>query len=170
MLLYCNHKILCKESCWTISNITAGTIDQIKKVINAEIFPILIKLLYSKEIEIQKEAVWAITNATTCNDRDVVNYLVEQGCIEPLVILLDFPDPALTLTILEALQNILICGIDEENETNIFIGRLAACKGIEKIEELQGHKNINVYKKAIQILENFFDAEDVNESEVVDFI
>ncbi len=34
-----------KEACWTISNITAGTGEQIQAVINANLFPKLIELL-----------------------------------------------------------------------------------------------------------------------------
>ena len=73
-----------KEACWTISNITAGhltlpyptyysnrlfslagTSGQIQAVINAGVFPKLIALLQSSEFDIQKEAAWAVSNATS---------------------------------------------------------------------------------------------------------
>ena len=34
-----------KEACWTISNITAGNRQQIQAVIDANVFPVLIKIL-----------------------------------------------------------------------------------------------------------------------------
>ena len=34
-----------KEACWTISNITAGNRQQIQAVIDANVFPVLIRIL-----------------------------------------------------------------------------------------------------------------------------
>ena len=42
-----------KEACWTISNVTAGTAEQIQVVINASVFPKLIELLQASEFDIQ---------------------------------------------------------------------------------------------------------------------
>jgi hypothetical protein len=42
-----------KEACWTLSNVTAGTAEQIQSVINACVFPKLIQLLGSSEFDIQ---------------------------------------------------------------------------------------------------------------------
>jgi hypothetical protein len=45
-LLTANHKkSIKKEACWTISNITAGTKEQIQCVIDANILPPLVHLL-----------------------------------------------------------------------------------------------------------------------------
>ena len=45
-----------KEACWTISNMTAGTRDQIQAIIEASIIPPVIHLLSNAEFDIKKEA------------------------------------------------------------------------------------------------------------------
>ncbi len=52
-----------KGAVWTLSNITAGTSSQIQSVIDAGAFPKLIQL--TSEVNIQKEAAWAVANATS---------------------------------------------------------------------------------------------------------
>jgi len=49
LLLYHPNKDICKEACWTISNITAGHSKQIEEVKDAKIFPRLVELLRSAE-------------------------------------------------------------------------------------------------------------------------
>ena len=88
-LLQANHKkSIKKEACWTISNITAGTKDQIQAVIDSTIIPPLISLLAHAEFDIKKEAAWAISNATSGGTADQIRYLVHQGAIKPLCDLL----------------------------------------------------------------------------------
>ena len=53
-----------KEACWTLSNITAGTQEQVQAVIDADLFPIIIELLEKATFVTKKEAAWAVSNAT----------------------------------------------------------------------------------------------------------
>ena len=64
-LLFHNKKTIRKETCWTISNITAGNPAQIELCIDLGTIDKLIRLLTEDEIEIKKEAVWAVSNATS---------------------------------------------------------------------------------------------------------
>ncbi|RYG63308.1 hypothetical protein EON64_16185 [archaeon] len=89
-----------KESCWTISNITAGTAEQIQAVIGtyrrivsfieqsnnsssssslsgSGIFPRLVDLLSNGEFDIQKEAAWAVSNATSGGTTEQIMYLIQ---------------------------------------------------------------------------------------------
>ncbi|KAI0754077.1 armadillo-type protein [Daedaleopsis nitida] len=52
------------ETCWTISNITAGSPQQIQVVIDTNIIPPLINILQNADFK-TKEACWAISNATS---------------------------------------------------------------------------------------------------------
>ena len=47
-------KSIKKEACWTVSNITAGTKDQIQAVIEAGLVPPLVGLLATAEFDIKK--------------------------------------------------------------------------------------------------------------------
>ena len=51
--------------CLFSPSLLLGTSDQIQSVVNAGVFPKLIDLLRSSEFDIQKEAAWAVSNATS---------------------------------------------------------------------------------------------------------
>merc|ERR1712190_425197 len=85
-------KAIRKESCWTISNITAGNREQIQDVIQNGLIPPVINLLANADFDIKKEAAWAISNTTSGGSPQQVEYLVECGCIKPMVELLSVSD------------------------------------------------------------------------------
>jgi hypothetical protein len=62
-----------------IVTILIGTAEQIQSVINANVFPKLIELLGSSEFDIQKEAAWAVSNATSGGAPEQILYLAMQG-------------------------------------------------------------------------------------------
>jgi len=163
-LLHSQKKGIRKEACWTISNITAGNKFQIQAVMDANIFPILIELLNSGDFDIKKEAAWAISNATSGGTPEQIRYLVSQGCIPPLCDLLSSNDARIIMVALEGLENILRSGEGENEEqieyVNPYTGIIEECDGLDKIEQLQGHPNHEIYDKAIKILEDYFHAEE----------
>ncbi|MBA0796242.1 hypothetical protein Gohar_007026 [Gossypium harknessii] len=161
-LLTSNYKkSIKKEACWTISNITAGNVDQIQAVISAGIFAPLVHLLQNAEFEIKKEAAWAISNATSGGTHEQIKFLVSQGCIKPLCDLLNCPDPRIVTVCLEGLENILKVGEAEKNlghsgEVNLYAQLIDDAEGLEKIENLQSHDNNEIYEKAVKILETYW--------------
>ena len=107
-LLQSTHKkSIKKEACWTISNITAGTKDQIQAVIDTGLIGPLVHLLQTAEFDIKKEAAWAISNATSGGTHDQIKHLVEQGAIKPMCDLLTVNDSRIVTVALEGLENIL---------------------------------------------------------------
>lgn len=62
--MYHKKKTVRKEVCWSLSNITAGTPDQIQLCLDLGIIDKLINILINDDIEIKKEAVWAVSNTT----------------------------------------------------------------------------------------------------------
>jgi hypothetical protein len=152
-----------KEACWTISNITAGNRAQIQAVIEANIIPQLVQLLSTSEFDIKKEAAWAISNATSGGSPEQIRYLVSQGCIKPLCDLLTASDARIVTVALEGLENILKVGekdAREGNGVNLFATAIDQADGVEKIDSLQHHHNIDIYDKAFKILETYFNVED----------
>ena len=99
-----------KEACWMISNITAGTVEQIDAVIGSDIVPILVELLRFGPYEIKKEAGWAISNATSGGNKRQIQYFVHKGVIKPLCDLLESGQAKILLVAMEGLQNILKAG------------------------------------------------------------
>ncbi|XP_074268613.1 importin subunit alpha-1-like [Silene latifolia] len=169
-LLTQNHKkSIKKEACWTISNITAGTKDQIQAVISAGIIGPIVQLLQDAEFDIKKEAAWAISNATSGGSHDQIKFLVSQGCIKPLCDLLACPDPRIVTVCLEGLENILKVGEAEKNlgstgDVNLFASAIEEADGLEKIENLQSHDNNEIYEKSVKLLETYWIEDDEEEA------
>lgn len=152
-----------KEACWTISNITAGNPQQIQAVIDAGIFPVLIDILAKAEFKIRKEAAWAITNATSGGAPEQIRYIVVEGCIPPLCNLLTVMDPKIVQVALSGLENILRVGEQDaatNNGINHYAVQIEECFGLNKIEFLQSHQNIDIYQKAFDIIERYFGSEE----------
>ena len=47
-------------------------------MIDANIFPVLMDILWQADFRTRKEAAWAVTNATTGGTADQIKYLVQQ--------------------------------------------------------------------------------------------
>jgi len=159
-----------KESCWTISNITAGNKTQIQAVIDANIIPPLVQLLSNAEFDIKKEAAWAISNATSGGTADQIRYLVNQGCIKPLCDLLACSDARIITVALEGLENILRIGEKESKSrgtANVYAAFVEEAEGLDKIENLQNHQNNDIYEKSVKILESYFAAEEEQDNSMV---
>eukprot|EP01087_Luapelamoeba_hula_P021549 TRINITY_DN7563_c0_g1_i1.p1 TRINITY_DN7563_c0_g1~~TRINITY_DN7563_c0_g1_i1.p1 ORF type:complete len:529 (-),score=94.67 TRINITY_DN7563_c0_g1_i1:70-1656(-) len=159
-----------KEACWTISNITAGNKAQIQAVIDAAIMPPLINLLAHAEFDIKKEAAWAISNATSGGSPEQIRYLVstEHGCIKPLCDLLIASDARVITVALEGLENILKVGETDSKMSqtgrNPYADLIEEYNGLDKIEQLQVHQNIDIYEKAVKILETYYSAQEEDQS------
>uniref|UniRef100_A0A0D6R710 Importin subunit alpha n=1 Tax=Araucaria cunninghamii TaxID=56994 RepID=A0A0D6R710_ARACU len=169
-------KSIKREVCWTISNITAGNKNQIQAVIDANIIPRLVQLLTTAEFDVKKEAAWAISNTTSGGSPKQIKYLVSQGCIKPLCDLLDSPNPQIVMVCLEALENILQVGEAEKElgntaGVNLYAKYIEDADGVEKIENLQMHDNNDIYGKAANIIETYWqeDVVDVHDEPVFDF-
>jgi importin subunit alpha-1 len=109
-LLSNDRKGIRKETCWALSNITAGSKEQIQAVIEHGIIPVLVHMLEMEDFDIRKECAWAISNATSGGDDLHIKFLVDNGCVLPLVNLLDKPDVRIVSVALEGIENILKCG------------------------------------------------------------
>ena len=155
-------KTIKKETCWTISNIAAGNSEQIQALIDCRLFPTLIHILKNAEIDVKKEAAWALCNAASGGKPEHINYLVKQGCLKPMLDLLNSTDNHLIQVLLEAIENILKAGkINYKNlSANDFVNIIEQAGGLEKLENLQHHKNNNIYEMSLRILENYFETEE----------
>jgi importin subunit alpha-6/7 len=70
-----------KEVCWTLSNIAAGSTEQVQQLIDCGIMSSLIDAAKSSAIvhDVKVEACWAVLNATSCGTSQQIEYLVQQG-------------------------------------------------------------------------------------------
>ncbi len=166
-VLPCLHQLLSndlkgirKEACWALSNITSGSKEQLQSVIDHNIIPALAHMLEAEDFDIRQECAWAISNATSGGDDVQIKFLVDAGCLPPLVNLLDKPNVHIVSVALEGIENILKCGQRNQHVdgTNPFVAAVKMCGGVDKIENLQRHENHKIYDTAVMILENYIEA------------
>ncbi|KAI0652136.1 importin alpha protein [Trametes meyenii] len=162
-----------KEACWTISNITAGSPQQIQAVIDANIIPPLINILQNADFKTKKEACWAISNATSggLQEPSQIRYLVSQGCIKPLCDLLTMMDNKIIQVALDGLDNILKVGeMDKQaagpGSVNQYAVYVEEAGGMVTIHNLQQHDNLEIYKKAFNIMDKYFPDDEETEPAV----
>ena len=94
-----------KEACWTVANITAGSSEQIGRVMEARgVVESLIMLLGDgqTDIETRLRAAEALTNITVGGTRRDIASVVEAGCLAAMTCLMAESDDALVLcTVME---------------------------------------------------------------------
>lgn len=159
-----------KEACWCISNITAGTLSQIRAVYEQGIFPVLIQILHQSDFKTKREACWAICNATSCFDSspDIIRYLISNGVMKPLVKMLEVDEPKILQVTLDGFENILQVGendaVQSEDNLNQYAIQFEDAAGLDCLWDLQSHDDMNVYLKAKNIVQKFFsdDNEEIN--------
>jgi len=159
-------KTVRRETCWVISNITAGNSNQIACIVDQpQYFGRLLEIAKTDIPEIQKEASWALSNATKNSNPVQIDLMIRQGLMAVFVELLKSKDPKTIEVILEGLYNILNWGAvyaqDQTLKENPFLVELDNLGGVAKIEELQTHANNEVYLKALRILENHFELDNI---------
>merc|ERR1719270_3083572 len=163
-LLSHSKKSIRKESCWTISNITAGNRSQIQEVISHGLIPPIIHLLQTADFDIKKEAAWAISNATAGGSPQQIEHLIECGCIKPMCDLLVTSEQRMIGVALDAIENILKVGQQKQQENSLPENPVAVlveqAEGLQRLEALQEDPNEDVYHKAVRLLETYFPLED----------
>jgi hypothetical protein len=110
----------------------------------------------------QKEAAWAISNATSGGNDAQIRYLAAQGVIPRLCDLFGCPDTKIIMVAMEGVENILRVGkadgaaaADGQN-LNQYADVVDGCGGLDYLEALQAHENEDIYKKANSILQTYF--------------
>merc|ERR1712045_710653 len=160
-----------KESCWTISNITAGNESQIQEVINSRLISPIVHLLATADFEIKKEAAWAISNATAGGSPAQIEHLIQAGCIKPMCDLLATSEQRMIGVALDAIENILKIGQQKQQENglpeNPIVALVEQAEGLHQLEALQEVPNEDVYHKAVRLLETYFPLEDDDGKDLV---
>lgn len=156
-----------KEACWTLSNIAAGTVDQIQAVIDSGAIPPLVKLVRDKKTdqEVRSEACWVVLNATSCGSDSQIEILVDEGCVSVLGVLLS--EASMVMMALEGLERVLqveetremvrrerIENEEIEDEEETRTPTLVSAALIEKARE--SHNSSAVTKRADRIWKQHF--------------
>lgn len=101
-----------RYTCWAICNVTSGQNNEqhIQAMIHYNIIPPLIHLFVHGDGDSRKQAFLTVLNSLARGTAQQVQYIVQQGCIAPIVNLLMVSDPTMIRVALVALESILRVG------------------------------------------------------------
>merc|ERR1712118_182548 len=161
--LHSKKSSLVKEACWLLSNVTAGTPDQIQAVIDVGLLSRVVELcLGGSSHMIRKEAFWTIANLAVGGRNDQIHVAVDLGLIKALVEGLSFQgDAQLICAVIDGLSNVLKVGADHSADgENRYLSLMEESDGSEKLEALQEDQNEEVYNRAMRVLQTYLEVED----------
>lgn len=154
-----------KEAAWTVSNIAAGNSSQIQTLINNDVLRPLVDVLAKGDFKCQKEAAWAVTNITLGGNVEQIAFLCQCGVLQPMSALLEAKEAKTILVILDGLANILAAA-EKMGELEKVSLHVEECGGLDRIEALQNHDNVEIYHKSLAILEQYFNTEGDEDAEL----
>ncbi|KAH8869110.1 Importin subunit alpha-4 [Schistosoma japonicum] len=126
---------------------------QVQAVIDHGLVPLIIHHLAESEFLTQKEAAWAISNLAINGNAEQVRYVIDQRVIPPLCKMLSTRDVQVAQVVLDGISNILAAAGDNLEQVTTAIEE---CGGLDLIEALQEHSNIDIYRLAYDIIERYF--------------
>ena len=110
-------------------------------------------------------------NTTAGGSLDQILYLVKQGVIQAICLLLNnsIDNKSILSVLLEGLDNILkmIKPMDDNQATLINVRTIIEVSGgLDALESLQNHENNEIYEASAKIIENYFEqADETNEEQ-----
>jgi hypothetical protein len=108
------------------------------------------------DLATRREAAWCINNLTLSGKREQVAYVLQQGVLTPFCQLLQLDDPQVLVVVLDGISNILKMAAPNEGDLLALTSQIEECGGLDKIEELQNHRNEEIYKLAFDIIDKYF--------------
>lgn len=139
MILVHPKKTVRKEACWVLSNITAGTNEQLQMCIDVGAVDKLVHLLQHDDMVVKNEAIWALSNCTASANASQFKDLVDRGIIKALGCILQVKDVRMLAVSLEGLDNVLQCGQENfknEDGDNTFAIIMEQDGLLDSLEEL----------------------------------
>jgi len=135
----------------------------VQSVIDAGLIPQVIHLLAKGDLATRREAAWCINNLSLSGKREQVAYVLQQGVLVPFIQLLNTDDPQILVVVLDGINNILKMASSNESDLLALTAQIEECSGLDKIEELQNHRNEEIYKLAYDIIDHYFSEEDAED-------
>jgi importin subunit alpha-6/7 len=118
----------------------------------------VVDMSLTERFEIRKEALWVIANIFTMGTDHHVRSLINLKGLEALAVALaDIPDAKILMVVMEAIEKVMEVGAKASINYTVPFDE---AHGIEHLEQLQSHESVEVYEKAVYIIEQYFGSED----------
>jgi|TARA_B110000881_G_scaffold217366_1_gene234670 importin subunit alpha-1 len=143
-----------KETCWVLSNIAAGSVHQIQLLVICQVFTPLRVMMNTESHTIVKEIAWIISNMCEGGNAAQISHLIKLGFIAPICSLLTGPDVGEVQIALGILFKML------RTDTSVALDKLEDCQGRDIISNLQYHDNTEIYTRVVDLIDEFWDAEE----------
>ena len=108
------------------------------------------------DLATRREAAWCINNLSLSGKREQVAFVLQQGVLAPFCQLLSTEDPQILVVVLDGINNILKMASTNDDDLLTLTSQIEECSGLDKIEELQNHRNEEIYKLAFEIIDRYF--------------
>ena len=149
-----------KESAFILSNLAAGTQRQIEIIIEQNFLQILYKVFKNDLPKVKKEVLYAVGNLSSVEDEKYMKKLVDDGILIFVNDCIKEQDAKSIALGLEILGNVLAFG-KKKGELNYFIKEIETMGMVDILEKLQTHDDQVIYEKTMDILDNYFETENV---------
>jgi hypothetical protein len=155
--------VIWREVCWVLSNIAAGSSQQVQALFDATppVFPKIVELLRTStmDVEVQREALWVVVNGLESCSWESILYLVDTlQVLRVLCGLLSNSDEAVLKVTLQCIHKLLKRATDK-GHVDRFIAVLEDMGAIDVVQNLQWHASSEVYQEALTIIQSFFSVE-----------
>ncbi len=154
-----------REACWAVSNVAAGTLQQISAMMLVPgLVQGVIKNLKTGEWNVRKEACWVVFNVATTGTPEHVRQLVAAEAVAPLAAMLECDDPRILCVALDAVAAVLEASrkLGEDAVGSVCVA-FEEAGAVDALENLQSFSDADVYNKALSIIEKFFQSEEEEE-------
>lgn len=155
-----------KEAAWIISNIAAGTNEQLNALYNNNFQDILFDIILNgNEDSVKNNCLWALYNFSNIKNQEYINILVERGFIDIIINRLKIDEGDIVSCSFEALDNLLSKGknLDPAN-FNIIESKVNELDILKELKNflIINHPDEACMKKVKYILSNYFGIKDID--------
>lgn len=149
-----------KEACWVVGNLVAEK-KLIGHILESSVFTKVFHLIQMDQPDIRTDATFIVKNALDNLSYEELEIFVKKGIMEMIIRNMDMQYPIDLIDIsLDTLRKILERGAAqaelEGHRINLFTHRVFETKGNVTLEELQKHKNPDIFAKFCRLLDDFF--------------
>ena len=154
-----------REIVWAVSNIAAGSVKDCTRVVNSNIFEIIIGYITDNDYRLRKEALFTVNNCSS-HCLELTIKMISLGVFQKLCQALESEkNEDIILLSLDTIFNMIFTGeclldISPYN-SNTIAKKFDECGGVTLVESLQNHNNEKIHNFSMKILGKFFGTQEI---------